>query len=165
MTDRKTRSLTALRPTLLDPVQSSPVTWLRGEIDRLFDDFGGSAKSLFDFAGKGGNDLQPALELADEGKRYHLSLELPGMSEEDIDVEYADGLLTISGEKREREERKGKGYLMSERRYGSFSRQISLPGDANSEAISAKFDKGVLSVFVGKDENAANKPRKIAIGK
>lgn len=163
MTDRKTLAPSAPRTSAADPAQGSPLGWLRGEIDRLFDDFGGPARSLFDF-GPRISSPQPALELVDDGKRYHLSVELPGMSEDEISVEYADGLLTVSGEKKEQQERKDNGYLLSERRYGRFSRQISLPADANPDAITAQFEKGVLGVFIGKDENAANKPRKIAIG-
>lgn len=70
----------------------------------------------------------------------------------------------MSGEKREESEKKEDGYLMSERRYGSFSRQLTLPSDANAETIEAKFKHGVLKLTMKKDEKPANRATKIKIG-
>jgi HSP20 family protein len=141
----------------------SPIGWIRNEIDRLFEDFGRPARSMF---------FNPpltapvaALELSEGKEEYKLSAELPGLSEDDVDIAVADGVLTISGEKKEEKERKENGYLMSERRYGSFRREIALPGDVDPNAIKAKFKNGVLSVTMAKDKNATPRTRKIAIEK
>src|SRR3546814_12428716 len=104
-----------------------PMDWLRGEIDRLFEDFGRPASSIFSFGNRSPAAPVPAVELVDDDKAYRLTAELPGLSEQDIAVSIADGVLDISGEKKEESERKDKGYLYSERRYGSFNRQGSLP--------------------------------------
>jgi HSP20 family protein len=139
---------------------ASPMSWLRTEIDRLFEDFARPSRSAFNFAATG---TTPALEMVEEDKEYRLSAELPGLAEKDVELSVADGTLTISGEKKEEQERKEKGYLLSERRYGSFRRQLALPRDVNPEGITAKFKDGVLVVTLPKDEHAANRSRKIDI--
>lgn len=141
----------------------APLGWLRTEIDRLFDDFGQPARNIFNFGASALAPI-PALDMTENGKEYRLSIELPGMKEDEVEVGVADGVLTISGEKREEEERKDEGYLISERRYGAFRRQITLPRDVDAAAIKADVKKGVLTVSLPKDANAATRTRKIPIG-
>lgn len=141
-----------------------PMGWLRGEIDRLFDDFGQPGRALFNFPGRGAGPV-PALEFTDAGKEYRLTAELPGLTEQDVEVELRDDVLTISGEKKEESESKENGYLLSERRYGSFSRRIGLPHDAKQDAITATFKDGVLTLTIAKNEEASPRARKIQIGK
>lgn len=139
-----------------------PVSWLRTEIDRLFEDFGRPSRSAFSI---GASSLapMPALDLVDDGKSYQLLVELPGLADKDIEISVADGVLSISGKKKEQEERKGKGFLLRERRYGAFERQIALPSDVDPEKIKAQFKDGVLTVTLAKDKKAASRMRKIAI--
>ena len=139
----------------------APFGWLRSEIDRLFDDFS-PARSMFNF-GLSGIAPVPALELTASEREYRLTAELPGLKEEDVDVSVADGVLTLKGEKREEQEQKNEGYLLSERRYGSFERRVSLPSDVDPEKISAEFKKGVLTITLPKDEQASGRSRKISI--
>jgi HSP20 family protein len=141
----------------------APFNRLRDEIDRLFDDFNFArpGRSIFAFPTQ---DLTPPLELAEKDDSYELTVELPGLEEKDIDIEYADGLLTVSGEKNEQSEKKDGGYFMSERRYGSFRRQVTLPADIDPNAIDAKFNHGVLKLSMKKDKTAPNRSRKIKIG-
>jgi HSP20 family protein len=142
----------------------APLTRLRDEIDRLFEDFSFARppRSIFAFGAPAA--LVPAMELAARDGGYELTLELPGIEEKDIDIEFADGVLTVSGEKREESEKKDNGYLMSERRYGSFRRQLTLPADADPDTIEAKFKRGVLKLTIKKDEKAAERAKKIKIG-
>lgn len=140
-------------------VQASPFGWLRTEIDRLFDDFT-PTRSIFNF---GALAPVPALEMNEQDKKYLLSAELPGMKEEDVEVSVADGMLTLSGEKREESERKDDGHLLSERRYGAFERRIPLPADVDADAVSAEFANGVLTITLPKHADAAERKRKIAI--
>ncbi|SDD86858.1 heat shock protein Hsp20 [Sphingomonas sp. YR710] len=144
---------------------SEPVGWLRSEIDRLFDDFGTPGRSLFGFAPRTALAPVPALDMVDDEKAYRLTAELPGLDEKDIEIGVADGVLSISGEKKEESERKEKGFMLSERRYGSFQRQIALPADVDPDAIKAQFKDGVLTVTMAKDEKAAARTRKIEIEK
>jgi HSP20 family protein len=137
----------------------APFGWLRTEIDRLFDDFV-PARSLFNFTG--GMPV-PALELASGDKEYRLTAELPGLKDEDVEISVADGILTLKGEKREAEEHKEDGCLMSERRYGKFERRVALPADVDSDKIEAAFKKGVLTITLPKSADAHERARKIAV--
>lgn len=147
--------ITGTRP----PVPETGFGWLRHEIDRLFDDIGRSARGV-PFTATG---LAPAVELAERDRDYRLTVELPGVKEDDVEVSIADGVLTLKGDKREHEERKESGFMLSERRYGAFERQIRLPADADPNEIEAKFKKGVLTLTIAKDEKKAPQPRKIAV--
>lgn len=142
----------------------TPLGWLRTEIDRLFDDFGRPARNLFNFGASALGPI-PALEMTEKDKAYRVTVELPGLKEDEVEVSVADGVLTVSGEKREESERKDEGVLISERRYGSFRRQLSLPSDVDPKAIKADFDKGLLTVTLPKDASAAERTRKIPIGR
>jgi HSP20 family protein len=141
----------------------APFARLRDEIDRLFDDFplAPAARSVFPFTRTA---VVPAMELAETDQGYELSVELPGLEEKNIDIELADGTLTISGEKREESEKKDNGYLVSERSYGAFRRQLTLPADADDNSIAASNEKGVLKLSVKKDREAAGRAKKIPIG-
>jgi len=142
-----------------------PIGWLRDEIDRLFDDFPftRSGRSLFAFPSLSG-DTEPAVELVEKDNGYRLTVEVPGMSEKDLDVEFAEGVLTVSGEKHKESETKESGYLISERSYGSFRRQVTLPADIDPDTLQGKVRDGVLRLDMKKDKNAASRSRKIAIG-
>lgn len=148
----------------IDVKSEGPIGWLRDEIDRLFNDFsfGRPPSSVFAFPGFSG-EARPAVELVEKGDGYQMSVELPGIDQKDINIELADGVLTISGEKREATETKEPGYLISERSYGAFRRQVTLPADVDPDSLAAKMRDGVLKLEMKKDREAANRTRKIAI--
>lgn len=156
------QSAQAVQPTGRPP--ANPIGWLRGEIDRLFDDFSflRPTRSAFNFPMEL-DALRPVTDLVDEGTAYRLSVELPGLKQEDIDVEFRDGTLSISGEKKEETESKEGGCLISERRYGSVRRQLALPADVDPNGISAELKDGVLKLSLKKDQAAAAKSRRIEI--
>lgn len=137
---------------------------LRGEIDQLFDDFTMPARMRRMFPLVEGNDFSPLVELKDKHDHYELAIELPGLDNKDIEVEFAEGVLSITGEKREESEEKSGDCLISERSYGRFQRRLAMPGDVDPEKIEAKFRHGVLKVAIGKDKQAAGRVRKIAVG-
>jgi len=145
-------------------VPSHPFGWLRGEIDRLFDDFGSGSppRGIFNFPSI--DTVRPVADMKDEGGSYRLAIELPGIKQDAINIEYHDGVLTVSGEKKEETESKREGCILSERRFGSFRRQLALPSDVDAEGISATFGDGVLTLTLKKTDDASAKPRKIAIG-
>jgi HSP20 family protein len=87
------------------------------------------------------------------------------MDESNIDVKFADGLLTIKGEKSEEKEEKKKDYYLSERRYGSFQRSFPVPESVDTDKIEAKFANGVLTVRLPKSAEAQKNEKKIAIKK
>jgi len=141
---------------------ATPLNWLRSEIDRLFDDFYRPARDL---ALTGGTLPVPAIEMVERDKDYCLTAELPGMKDDDVKITVADRALVIAGEKREDEERKEGGFMLRERRYGSFERRIPLPATVDEDAIEADFSKGVLTVTLPKSKDAAERVRRIDIRK
>ena len=94
----KSRSLSPFRD--LGPPVTEPMGWLRSEIDRLFDDFGRPGQSIFNFGNRATLPV-PALDMVEDEKAYRLTAELPGLKEDDVEISIADGVLTISGEKKE----------------------------------------------------------------
>ena len=162
MTDQTT--LPAKRPETTAPALPIVFTRLRDEIDRLFEDFSFTRSSRSIFAFPAIAELSPAMELVENKDHYSLSVELPGMEEKDIDIKCADGVLTISGEKRQESEEKTDDFLVTERSYGSFKRQLTLPADVNPDKINAKYAKGVLKLTLKKDEKAQSRVKRIAIG-
>ena len=110
--------------------------------------------------------LSPATEASGDGKAYVLSMELPGVSEADVELSVEEGVVTIRGEKKTEEEKKGDTWYFSERQYGAFRRSFRLPEDADSQGVSAHMKDGVLTVRVPKlAKPEAEKARKIEIAK
>ncbi|MCU0946928.1 MAG: Hsp20/alpha crystallin family protein [Porphyrobacter sp.] len=136
---------------------------LRHEIDQLFEDFTmpDQMRRMLPFAD--GMDFSPLAELKDKADHYEFTIELPGLEDKDINIDLADGVLKISGEKRQESDEKSADWLISERSYGKFQRRLSLPGDADPDKIEAKFRHGVLKVTIGKDTNSARNARKIPV--
>jgi HSP20 family protein len=133
-------------------------------LDRLFDDFwqgNGRLPSLLEPWAAG--ELCPSVDQTEDDKAYHVKAELPGMDEADVDVSFADGLLTISGEKKQEKEEKDKDHYRSERSFGAFRRVLSFPGAVDESKIQAAFKKGVLSVDLPKTKEAQSKVRKISV--
>jgi HSP20 family protein len=107
--------------------------------------------------------MSPAVDIAEKENAYEVTAELPGLTEKNIDVKYADGVLTIKGEKQETKEEKKKDYHLSERRFGSFRRSFSVPTGIDADKIVATFDKGVLTVTLPKTPEAVKQEKKIPI--
>ena len=107
----------------------------------------------------------PAVDIVEKDKDYEITAELPGMDESNIDVKFADGVLTIKGEKKEEREEKKKDYYVSERRYGSFQRSFPVPESVDANKIEAKFVNGVLTIKLPKSAEAQKNEKKIAIKK
>jgi len=107
------------------------------------------------------NDWLPAVDIKEEADKFLVRADLPGVDAKDIDVSLENGVLAISG-KRESEVKDEKdGYRRVERMYGEFHRHFTLPDSADPEKVSAKCDKGVLEVTIGKSE--ARKPKRISV--
>jgi HSP20 family protein len=133
---------------------------LQNEMNRLFN-------TVFEtpLPGNGGSTMRrwvPSMDLVETDEHFVLRADLPGMSEEDIKIEFEDGTLTVSGERKAEHESKSEGFYRVERAFGSFSRSLTLPQGIDPEAVTASFDRGVLEVRVPKPEQ--RKPRRIEIG-
>jgi HSP20 family protein len=128
----------------------------RHQMDRLFDSFFGRSPWEEDST-LPASSWTPDLEVADTGKEIVVKVEVPGLGPEDIDVRVTGNTLTLSGEKKEESEEKREGYYRSERRFGSFYRTVPLPAGAKSDAVTADYDKGILTVRIAKSEEAVSK--------
>jgi HSP20 family protein len=132
---------------------SNPFMSLQREIDRLFDDF---SRGFPTFGGTA-TSLMPSMDVTETDKDIEISAELPGLEEKDVQINVADNLLTIRGEKKAEKEEKDKNYRLVERSYGSFERTLELPDGVNTDAIKASIAKGVLKVTVPKPAPAQAK--------
>jgi HSP20 family protein len=139
-----------------------PLARVRSEFDHLFDDFWTRPVGL-NLSRRIQALSGPALELKDKGTEFELVAEIPGMKAEDVEVKVSDGILRLTGEKREEHEEKEEGFLFSERRYGRFERAIELPQGIDHDKISATARDGILSVHLPKSAAAIERERKIPI--
>jgi len=146
-----------------------PFDNLRREVDRLFEDFGfwrGPRRSLIDLEPRWPRawDIgSPAVDVVENDKAYEVTAELPGLDEKSIDVRFANGTLTIMGEKTEEREEKKKDYYVSERSYGSFRRAFQVPDGVDTDKIGASFKNGVLTVTLPKSPEAQKTEKKIPV--
>ena len=157
------------------PAEWRPFESLRREVDRLFEDFGVRpwraplGNTVFDIEPFWRGEISwgkvPAVDIIEKDKAYEVSAELPGMDESNIDVKFADGTLTIKGEKNEEKEEKKKDCYLSERHFGSFQRTFQVPNGIDADKIDATFKNGVLTVTLPKSAEAAKNEKKIAIKK
>jgi HSP20 family protein len=132
---------------------------LRRELDRLFDDFFSTGAS----APLGMvRQFVPSLELNESNDAYQMKVELPGLSQDDVQVEIDEGnVLTIRGEKKKETQETRGGYEYSERSFGQFVRTVQLPNAVDAQKIRANFENGVLQLDIPK--TAAAQPRAIPI--
>jgi HSP20 family protein len=142
---------------------ANPFLTLHREMNRLFDDaFRGFNLAPFGTADRlmNGAAVWPNLEISETDHEIKVTAELPGMDEKDVDVELANGVLSISGEKKT--ETQDEGRFMSERYYGRFQRRIPVEG-IDQDRVTASFKKGVLTVVLPKTEEARRDVKRIAI--
>ena len=141
-----------------DPVRE--VDSLQSEMNRVFDAFFGNTGQA---AGTGRvRRWLPAMDLVETEDTLILRADLPGLSEEDVDIEVKDSVLTLSGERKAEHEDRSEGFYRVERAFGTFSRSLSLPEGVDADKIAADFRNGVLEVRIPKPEE--RKPHRVAIG-
>ena len=102
-----------------------------------------------------------AVDVVENKDDFIVKASVPGINSDDLDVSYTDDTLTIKGEIKSDNEVKENQYHLRERRYGSFSRSISLPTKIKADAIETSYQNGVLSLRLPKSEE--EKPKRIAI--
>jgi HSP20 family protein len=132
---------------------NDPFTALHTQMNWLFDQF----LEGFDMEPFGRTGLAewgaapvPKVDVAETEDSVHVTAELPGMKEDDIDVTLSDGNLVIRGEKKAEKEDKQKNYYRVERSYGSFQRSIPLPAEVDDQKVDASFKDGVLNIILPK---------------
>lgn len=136
-----------------------------GDFDRIFDNLFRNALTNIAVPAAPAGGLALRMNIGETENAYHLEAELPGMEEKDVELTVKDGILTVSGEKSCEQESGNRKFHRVERSYGSFSRSVQLPADADESAIAAHMKNGVLSIDIAKRAEAADKPRRIEIGR
>ena len=150
-------------PTTRQP--DSRMLSLRDQMDRLFDDF---------FTGFGSpfvpstqtvveREFMPSVDVSETDGQVKVSAELPGMTEQDMNVELDEDMVTISGEKKHEEEEEKGGRYWRESSYGSFRRDVPLPAAVDTDQAKASFKNGKLEVMIPKSEQAKQKRKSIEI--
>ena len=136
-----------------------------GNLFNLHNQMGKAFSDLFasheDETATGDTPWMPTVDISETENGFEIRAELPGVSENDVNVSVTDNLLTIKGEKHQEEETNGKSYHRVERRYGSFQRSFTLPRHVETADINAGFKDGVLTLQIPKAEVA--KPTEILI--
>jgi HSP20 family protein len=134
---------------------------LQQEVNRLFGTFFDAPGATAAGPGAGTRRWIPAMDLVESDEAFVLKADLPGLAEEDVELEVEDGVLTVSGERAAEHATEREGFVRVEREFGAFRRSLTLPDGVDPEQVTARFDKGVLEVRIPKPEN--RKPRKVAI--
>lgn len=144
-----------------------PFASLRADIDSLFDQFNPFGRAGSGLATHPLHQMrrmgQPMMDLTETDEGYELSVDLPGVKQDDIEIKLAGDMLTISGQMQQESEETRKNVLLKERRQGSFRRSMTLPPDADDAAIAADMSDGVLKVSIPKSAEAQRAEKKIEI--
>jgi HSP20 family protein len=141
-------------------VRWSPLTelaTLQSDMARMVDNMFGTRP-----ANGGAADWLPSVDVTETEEALVLSFDLPGLKEDEISVELEDNVLTVSGKRERKLERKEDNYYRWERRFGQFSRSVALPAGVGENDIKASYEDGVLEIKVPKPEE--HKPKRIQIG-
>ena len=107
--------------------------------------------------------FRPRVDVFGDDKQYEISLDVPGMTEDNLNIEVAGDMLMIKGKIEHESENKDKKFYRVERSYGSFQRTLSLPDDVDVDEIVAKLDNGVLRLVIPRREAAGKDVKRISI--
>jgi len=128
---------------------------MQDQFDKMFENF------FHDNFVTGGSSFNPLVDMVENDENYLITVELPGMSKDDVKMTIKDNMLTISGSKKNRYESEKDSMHRIESSHGSFSRSFRLPKSIDRENVKAEFESGVLSISMPKVEEA--KPTVIEI--
>jgi HSP20 family protein len=170
VTDQQTSAAAAPTASLMQAWR--PFEALRRDVDRLFEDFPMNPFRLplrrpaFDiepFWSAESWVAQPAIDLVERDNAFELTAEMPGLDEKNIEVNVANGVLTVKGHKEEDKVEKKQDFHLRERRFGSFVRSVRVPETVDADKIEAGFKNGVLKVTLPKKPEAQKPVRKIEV--
>ncbi len=133
---------------------------IHNDMNRLFDHWSRPAR----YRAEGENlDWMPVVDILEANGHVEIRAEMPGLSEQDVQVSVTDDVLTLKGEKTQKNEQDDQKYHRVERSYGRFQRSFTLPANLNPESIKAKFTNGVLTVSIPKAEEVQPKEIQISV--
>ncbi len=134
---------------------------LREEVNRVLDGSLAAAFGTRDFGLGLLGGWSPVIDVHQDKDNVYVKAELPGMKKEEIDISLHNGILTVSGERKQETEVKEGETFRSERYFGRFHRSVTLPSQVNAEQVSANYADGILSIQLPKAEEA--KPKQIQV--
>lgn len=151
--------------------EQHPVYSLQRDMNRLFDDFFRGQGQLWEGFGEFPSlgrehfwsDATPRIDMSETDKELLIKVDLPGMTEKDVDISLNHDVLTISGEKKQEKEQNEKGWYRMERQYGSFSRSIPLPYEIETDKAEALYKNGVLTVKLPKSVTQMKSSKSIPV--
>lgn len=137
---------------------------LQRNMNHLFNNFfSNTGLSSFDPFDQTLDAFNPRIDMSETATEITISAELPGMTEDDIEVSLSHNMLTVQGEKKAEKEEKQGNFYRTERSYGSFQRSIALPADIVSEQVEASFKQGVLTITLPKTAEAQAQVKRIPV--
>ena len=139
------------------------VAVLQNRLNSIFNDFANSTGELQNESLSAGNFVPP-VDIYEDANRLVLKLEVPGIPQEDLQINLENQTLTVKGERKFVNDEKEENFHRIERRYGSFVRSFTLPSTIETESAQANYENGVLSITLPKKEAAKPKQLKIEIG-
>jgi HSP20 family protein len=122
-------------------------------LNRLFEQ-PGRPRQVAENGGMSLADWAPAVDVQETDGEYLIKADLPAVKKEDVRVEVEDGMLSVSGERKQEKEEQGKRFHRIERAYGRFERRLALPTEVDAKKIAAEFKDGVLHVHLPKSPTA-----------
>jgi HSP20 family protein len=140
-------------------VRFEPLKELEGFNNRMQKLFGDFPAINFDM----NLTYHPKIDISEDEKNIFVDAEVPGIAKENLKIVLEDNVLTISGEKKQEEEKKDKNFHRTERAYGSFSRSFTLPVEVDSNKVSAAFENGILKIALEKAAPKTAKEKNIEI--
>lgn len=146
------------RPTGMEPGTIATLADFRNEMNRLFEGFFSRPPQMPTwFATVEPGQWLPSIDMSETDKQIHVRAELPGIEPKDVDVSVSEDRLVIAGEKKCAKEESGEGWTHRESHYGSFSRAIPLPEAVDPAKVTARYDKGVLTVELTKSPTSTSR--------
>ncbi len=139
------------------------VAVLQNRLNSIFNDFANATGELQNESLSAGNFIPP-VDIYEDANRLVLKLEVPGISQEDLQIDLENQTLTVKGERKFVNDEKEENFHRIERRYGSFVRSFTLPSTVETESAQASYENGVLAITLPKKEAAKPKQVKIQIG-
>jgi HSP20 family protein len=133
---------------------------IQNEMNRLFNNLFDTPTGRYS-SGTSSRRWIPAMDLVETAGHYVLRADLPGLGDEDVNVQLEDNVLTISGERKTEQHTEQPDYYRLERAFGGFSRSLTLPDGIDPDSVQAHFDRGVLEITIPKPEQ--KKPRQVQI--
>lgn len=140
-----------------------PFSRLRDEVEHIFDEFPARFPSLQGASRSAFAMPIPAVDMIENDRAYKISVEVPGIDLDDIDLSVQQDMLVLKGEKREEHSESDRTHSRSERIYGCFERHITLPADADVDSIEASAKNGVLMIDIPRDKENKQSARNIPI--